>query len=69
MGTVGKLLSGLLGGGSTPKVNTAPADSEVATQAAKDQNARSALLETAGGQAGSPLQPGQVQQRSTLFGN
>lgn len=69
MGAIVKLVGNLLGGGSTPKTNTAPAVDEVAQQQAKDQQARSALLQTAGGQAGSQLQPGQVQQRSTLFNN
>lgn len=69
MGAIVKALGSLIGLGSTPKVDTGPATSEVDTEAAKSKAARAALLETAGGSAGATLQPGQVSPTQTLFGN
>lgn len=70
MTAVLKGVASLIGLGSTPKVNAAPAQATV--QSAQDQAAlaRGALFQTAGGAAGSDLSPGQVQNsRATLFGN
>lgn len=68
-GLIGGLLGAVLGGGSTPKVDTAA----VAAPVVEDQNlakkARQALLETTGGINGQELMAGQVKQRDTLFGN
>ena len=53
-----------------PKVNSSAATSEIDTAAQKSKTARTALLETAGGQAGAQLQPGQVaNSRDTILGN
>lgn len=52
-----------------PKVDTAPATNELAAAQTSTANARTALLETAGGQAGAILQPGQVGNSDRLFGN
>lgn len=65
---VGGLLGGLMGG-SAPKANVAPATKEVAKAADDTIKKRTALLETAGGAAGAVLQPGQVQNNQTIFGN
>lgn len=70
MGGIIKALSDLFGGGSSPKVNPAAAEGTIDDSQLKANEARSALLETAGGQEGSPLQPGQTSnQRQTLLGN
>lgn len=69
MGAVAKILSMVTGGGKAPKANVAPAVAAVDTEEEKNKRARSALLETAGGQAGAQLQPGQVGQSNTVFGN
>ena len=70
MGVVAKVLGAVLGGGAkAPKANVAPAVSAVETEEDKNKRARSALLETAGAQAGAQLQPGQVGQSTTIFGN
>lgn len=65
-----KAIGSLIGLGSSPTVDTKPATDE--TGKAQDQAtlARGALFETAGGAAGSDLQPNQVgSSRATLFGN
>lgn len=57
-------------GGAGSKVSTSAADSEVSSAASAAKKARSALLETAGGQAGENLSPGQTaSNKDTLFGN
>lgn len=73
---IGGLLGGLLGGGqqsssspSITKTETAPATTEVDTAQKQSVAARTALLETAGGASGAPLQPGQVNDSKTLFAN
>lgn len=72
MGLVVKAIGSVLGIGSgakAPKANVAPAIDQVETEADKAKRARSALLQTAGGQAGDQLQPGQVSGNGTIFGN
>ena len=65
---MGKVITGLLGGGSKPKTDPAPIqDTEAEKKKAK--TARSQLLETEGGIIGSELESGQTGGRSTLFGN
>lgn len=62
-------IAGALSGGGSPKADTASATKSVDDEAAKAARKRSALLDTVGGQAGSQLQPGQVSNTQTLFGN
>lgn len=71
MGGIIKAVGSLLGiGGGAPKVDATAASNTVADADAQAKNARSALLETAGGQSGAQLQPGQVTNtRQTLLGN
>ena len=51
-------------------VSSAAARGDVSSAAAAARKARSSLLETAGGQAGESLTPGQTSaNKDTLFGN
>lgn len=68
-GLIGGLLGAIVGGGETPKVDTAAAQAPVVDDQNLAKKARSALLETAGGIDGQELTAGQVKQRDTLFGN
>lgn len=55
---------------STPKASGAAATGEVSKSANQAASARSLLLDTAGGSAGSPLEPGQVgNNKNNIFGN
>lgn len=67
MGAVAKAIGSILGGGSAPKANVAPAVSQIDEEAEKNKRARSALIETAS--QGAQLQPGQVQAGGNIFGN
>lgn len=69
MGAVAKAIGSLLGTTKPPKTDVSAATSQVDDELAKTKAAKAALLETYGGQAGSQLQPGQVQSSNTLFGN
>jgi hypothetical protein len=65
---MGKIVSTLLGGGSTPKVSQQPvADTKEEKRSAS--NTRSALYATEGGASGATLDPAQVKKRDTLLGN
>jgi outer membrane lipoprotein SlyB len=68
-GLIGGLLGAIVGGGSTPKVDTAGALAPVVEDQNLAKKARQALLETTGGIQGAELTPSQVKQRDTLFGN
>ena len=70
MGSVVKSVVGAFtGGGSKPKVSTAAVDTTKEEQA-RTKTQRSALYETAGGVAGSELNPEEVgKRRNTLLGN
>jgi len=69
------VLSKVVGGMFTkkpkaPSVDTTAANSEIKTASSNSMKARTALLETAGGQAGAELAPGQVaNSRDTILGN
>lgn len=52
-----------------PVVNAAPAQDEVNKAATNAATLRSQLLETAGGSAGDPLQPGDTSRQNTIFAN
>lgn len=70
MGAVLKGLTSLItGGGDKAKVDTSTPVNELTDAQNAAANARSALLETIGGQSGDPLSPGQVQPSSRLYGN
>lgn len=65
---VSKVVGGLLGGGSSPKVSSAATtQTEEAKRTAN--SARSALYETEGGAAGEELNPDDVEKRRNLLGN
>jgi hypothetical protein len=66
MKAVAKVLG--VGGTKAPVTSTAPVE-QVDEEKKKAKKLRSALLETPGGIVGAELQPGQVSQRDTLFGN
>ena len=68
LGLAGSLVSSKLFGAKAPASSGAPA-AAVAQQSAASQDQQTAELATAGGAAGSQLQPDQVKQRDTLFGN
>ncbi len=68
-GLFGGLLGAIIGGGSTPKVDTAAVSAPVVEDQNLAKKARQALLETSGGINGMELTSGQVKQRDTLFGN
>lgn len=68
-GLLGGLIGAVLGGGSTPKVDTAGITAPVVDDQNLAKKARQALLETTGGINGAELTSGQVKQRDTLFGN
>lgn len=55
--------------GGASKGSADAATSEISGAADKARKARSQLLETAGGAAGTPLQPGEVKPTNTVFGN
>jgi hypothetical protein len=69
MGAIAKAVGSLFGGVDAPKTNTAPADTMIDEEAAKNKRARTALIESAAGTAGAQLQPGQVGGSGNLFGN
>lgn len=60
----------LLGGGKTPKVNTAPATDVLNDADKKNKRTRTQALSTVGGISGDELSGTQVsKQGGTLFGN
>lgn len=70
MGKVLESVGKLLGGGSSPKVDTAAVGAPVTDAANQAKLARAALYGTAGGINGATLSPDQVgSSRSTLLGN
>lgn len=71
IGTAASVASGISSiMGGAPKASGSAATSEVSNSANQAASARSLLLETAGGSAGSTLQPGQVGgNKNTTFGN
>lgn len=68
MGSVIKAVTGILGGGSAPKVSTQAAET-VKEDANSARQARAALFATEGGVAGATLNPNDVQKRENLLGN
>lgn len=62
-----KMISELLGGGEKKTSNQSSED--ISAEQRKANKGRSALYETAGGVAGSELDPEQVKRRNTLLGN
>ena len=68
LGLAGSLVTSKLFGANAPASSGAPA-AEVTQQSAASQDQQTAELATAGAGAGEVLQPDQVQQRNTLFGN
>lgn len=66
---MGKIISSIFGGGAkAPTVSQAPVV-ETEDEKKKAKQARAAIFATEGGIKGQELQPGQVSQRPTLFGN
>ena len=70
MSSIVKAIGSIFGMGSSPKVDTSTASTTVEEGKTSAQKARTALLETAGGQAGETLNADQVSdEKTTLFGN
>ena len=68
LGLAGYAAEDIIGGAKAPASSGAPA-ATLTQQSAASQDQQTAELATAGGAAGSQLQPDQVKQRDTLFGN